>query len=351
MTDGLIAAHDLVVAMDYGQFLLRGGAARYCPDDGALLHEAQESGEGVAADGTVVLVRSPHQNNFSTALRVEVWDRAQTDDLDDWDEAFEAVLTVDEQATLWFDSPTMAGSGCAVPPGRYRVLITGRGIVADGWPGSTTPGDSWRVRLWPAGGDSRQPRRLRSWNTSWTPQAVALATAVDHQEWTARLRAELLGLPPGDQCCRRAEAAALLRLTRGGPVGADCISRLGILMGDRAADPDLPAELGLVNAAGGPTLGLPPTVMTAQGCCCAAVWRGALLVGGTLVATGTRLRATVVYPHPSTAMGLVGTARRLGVGDVAMREATSQVLVNDAPALLEILGTSRTVAAWRSVET
>ena len=31
-----------------------------------------------------------------------------------------------------------------------------------GWPGSTTPGDEWRLQLWSAS-DPIRPRRLRAW--------------------------------------------------------------------------------------------------------------------------------------------------------------------------------------------
>ena len=32
--------------------------------------------------------------------------------------------------------------------------------MAQGWPGSTTPGDSWRIRLWPDTGENLQPPKL-----------------------------------------------------------------------------------------------------------------------------------------------------------------------------------------------
>jgi hypothetical protein len=58
------------------------------------------------------------------------------------------VRLVDEAAT---------GQGIA-------VRITGRGFLNYGWPGSTTPGDEWRLQLWPgrgpdavAGSESEDP--------------------------------------------------------------------------------------------------------------------------------------------------------------------------------------------------
>jgi hypothetical protein len=49
-----------------------------------------------------------------------------------------------------------------VPSGRYAARVTGRGFLNHGWPGSTTPGDEWRLQLWPAAGPI-PPRRVRSW--------------------------------------------------------------------------------------------------------------------------------------------------------------------------------------------
>jgi len=361
MTDGLVAAHDLVVAMDYGQFLLRGGPAMHYPDDLALLAEAQAIGDGVAADRRTVLVLSPHQNNFAMATRIEVWDRTPPDDLDSWDEAFEAGLEVDPRGELRFESPTMSAVACAVPPGRYRILVAARGFVAHGWPGSTTPGDSWRVQLWPADGEVA-PRRLRSWDNSERRPAAQGAGPVDtrdSRQWTAYLRTELLAHPPGDACCRRAEAATLLRLTRDAPSGNQFLAdagqleqRLRLLLGDQAKAPSLTVELGLVTTAGQPVRGLPPRLVTAERCCVMAVWHGALSVAGELIPQANRLQALVWCPNPQTALGLVGTGQRIGVREMMIRQATvgpdHEVLIKDGPALLTVVAAAATAEAWRS---
>src|SRR4051794_14064578 len=162
MTDDLVARHDLVVRMDYGQFTLHGGeTALEDADNEAMLDQAQD-GDGVAADDGSMLVLCPHQNNFAMPLTVEVWPAEPVDDLEQWDEGFEADLEVDENGELLYVSPTADVARCAVSPGRYRVRVVGRGIVARGWPGSTTPGDSWRVQMWPTG-TGPTARRLRSW--------------------------------------------------------------------------------------------------------------------------------------------------------------------------------------------
>ncbi|WP_446213599.1 hypothetical protein [Micromonospora sp. IBSANI012] len=156
----LVVAHDLELDMWYGQFVIRGGSPADPPDD-ALFRRAQQ-GAGIAGDGQSVLVLSPHQANVAMPIRVEVTAAAPADDLVDWEEAFEAGLAVDADGLLLFDSPTAARLHCPVPPGRYRIQVAGRGFVSRGWPGSTRPGDRWRVRLWPAAGPV-EPRRLKAW--------------------------------------------------------------------------------------------------------------------------------------------------------------------------------------------
>jgi hypothetical protein len=155
---------ELTVALGYGQFSLTGQVSQ---DEGAdallqLLETAIE-GEGIAssAGNEFVVVLSPHQNNFAMRLRVERWPARPPDDPDDWQEAFLTGLVVGEDG-LTYESPTMEPETIPVPPGRYAARITGRGFVNRGWPGSTTPGDAWRVQLWPASGPI-PARRLRSW--------------------------------------------------------------------------------------------------------------------------------------------------------------------------------------------
>lgn len=344
VASGLRIAHDLAVAMDYGQFMIRGGQAEYWPDDATLLSEAHAAGEGVAADGRTVLVCSPRQYDSAMALRVEVWDLAPADDLDEWQEAFASGLEVGPEGRLRFDSPTTTPVECAVPPGRYQLMITGRGTAVPG------TGDSWRVRLWPAVGDI-VTRRLRSADPSWHPAAASAATTrrwTRDPEWTARLRTELLDRVLGGDCCRRAEAAALLRLTRDVPELREQVAgRLGTLLGGQVAHPGLPAELGLTSASGVPVRGLPPRLMSARRCCVAAVWRGALGVSGELIVRSDRMQALVRCEDVEPAMGLVGLGRRIGIADTMLREGVG-VLVADGPALLDLLGVARTATAWRT---
>jgi hypothetical protein len=155
---------DLTVALDYGQFYLVGQRAQDETGEGLVqLVEAAIKGGGIASSkgNEVVVVLSPHQNNFAMRLRVERWATQPPDDLEDWQEAFLAGLVVGEEGLI-YESPTLAHERIRVPAGSYAARITGRGFVNRGWPGSTTPGDAWRLQLWPASGPI-PARRLRLW--------------------------------------------------------------------------------------------------------------------------------------------------------------------------------------------
>jgi hypothetical protein len=160
---GPVQAFDLTVWLDYGQFWLVGRYRQADDDPTQRLIEEAAHGQGIAGteDNEFVVVISPHQNNFAMPLRFELWPAEPPDDLDDWQEAFATGLLVGPDG-LDYVSPTMAGVTIPIPPGRYAARITGRGFVNRGWPGSTTPGDDWRVQLWPSPGPIR-PHRLRRW--------------------------------------------------------------------------------------------------------------------------------------------------------------------------------------------
>jgi hypothetical protein len=154
-TPRLIGADDAVVALDYHSFYLFTS-----PDGWSHVLDALDSArDGIGIADGVVTIHSPHQNNFDMPLRTEVWSAEPPSDLDDWQEAFEVHVDVGDYG-LVYDTPTLElYSTLPVPPGSYHLLITGRGFVAIGWPGSTSPGDSWRLRLWPSDGPVH-PARL-----------------------------------------------------------------------------------------------------------------------------------------------------------------------------------------------
>lgn len=151
--------HDLVVALDYGQFGIYGGYRPHV-DYMDLLAKAQ-SGPGIASYECGVVILSPHQNNFRMPLRIEVWHQRPPDDGDSWEEIAECRLAVDV-GELRYESPDAGTAMCVVPNGQYAVRICGRGFVNRGWPGSTEPGDAWRVQLWPAA-DEFADRRIKAW--------------------------------------------------------------------------------------------------------------------------------------------------------------------------------------------
>ncbi len=158
------ASWDLVLRMDYGQFSLEGS---YDDEDNDRLEEYEPTleqamaGDGIARVSNRVVIISPHQNNFAMQVTVETWAGVPTDDLDEWQEAFEVSLDIDEEGLI-YESPTLARKTVSLTPGRYGIRISGRGFVSHGWPGGTEPGDQWRWQLWLSDHDI-EARRLRSW--------------------------------------------------------------------------------------------------------------------------------------------------------------------------------------------
>ncbi|ONH21905.1 hypothetical protein [Pseudofrankia asymbiotica] len=147
---------------DYGQFYLYTNLLDEV-DYSEVVDDAIASGK-ISQEGPLLVVLSPHQNNFEMPLRVERWSARPLDDLDDWQEAFTASIDVDSFG-LWYESATtIQNLRLDVPPGRYVVRIVGRGFVSRGWPGSTKPGDEWRFQLWPRSGSLQEPERLKAWN-------------------------------------------------------------------------------------------------------------------------------------------------------------------------------------------
>jgi hypothetical protein len=152
---------DRLVRLDYGQFSLCGNPS---PDaDYMTSLEHALDGAGIAGDDHGLIIISPHQNNFAMPLRLERWDERPPDDAAEWEEVFEGSLLVAD-GVLQYCSPPDADAAFPVPSGRYAVRIAGRGFVHRGWPGSTTPGDRWRIQLWPSP-DDVPARRVKRWET------------------------------------------------------------------------------------------------------------------------------------------------------------------------------------------
>jgi len=148
----------VVLAMDYGQFCLDGGLGDI--DNELELLEQAQAEQPSAGDGTMIVVVCPHQNNFEMSVDVQVFDRRPAADRSQWQQVSENRLEVEESGMLSVSSPTTEPVAVAVPSGRYVVEVSGRGFVNYGWPGSTTPGDVWRLRLWPDDGSVLEPAQL-----------------------------------------------------------------------------------------------------------------------------------------------------------------------------------------------
>jgi hypothetical protein len=187
----IVETVELTVALDYSTFHLHTGDVDY---DAIVNLGAEAWGTGIAQVGTTTVVVSPHQNNFAMPLLIEVWDGPPPEDFDDWEEAFEVHLEVGPDG-LVYESPTLDFVELPVPQGSYRAVITGRGFVGDGWPGSTEPGDSWRIRLWPSKGPA-EPRRLRAYRNDDEEREPAPAQYLEAgRAAAAPINDDLLGGP------------------------------------------------------------------------------------------------------------------------------------------------------------
>ncbi len=203
---------------------------------------------------------------------------------------------------------------------------------------------------------------------------------------TATVKDELSQLPRGRVCCRRAELSALLRFAGGlhladGRVGIDAEldsglaarrlrREIGELYGQPARVRMLPGAgprylvwverdgavlarcTGLIDRAGRPVRGLPPSVVSGGSCDAAAAWRGAFLAHGSLSEPHGRSALEIAAPGPEAALALVGAARRLGVvAKSRQMRGVERVMVrdNDAiEALLNQLGASQGALAWQA---
>jgi hypothetical protein len=153
----LTTAYGVTHVLDYGYFTITGGIGD--ADELSLLGDAQDDPPSTG-NGNRVLVLSPHQNNFAMDVVVEQWSGRPPTDVDEWEQVSVEALEVDASSTLWITSPTLDSTTGAMPEGRYWVEISGRGFINYGWPGSTEPGDQWRLRFWPNTGPDLHPRKL-----------------------------------------------------------------------------------------------------------------------------------------------------------------------------------------------
>lgn len=136
------------ISMDYGQFYLVG-----CEERGEDLPEVVDRAindglYAITAGGNLVVL-SPHQYNSAMRIDVELFDRPQRPDRDEWQVVLDETTTIDDKGELWISSATSPSHDpLSIAPGAYHIEISGRGFVTQ--PHSTDPGDAWRIRMWPA---------------------------------------------------------------------------------------------------------------------------------------------------------------------------------------------------------
>ncbi len=206
---------------------------------------------------------------------------------------------------------------------------------------------------------------------------------------TQQVKSELATVPITKPCCRRAEAAAMLRF--GGALhltgnrmimveaefdtGAAArrlrttitevfglsselitVTSSGIKRGTRYlvrvlrdGEP-LARQTGLIDMRHRPVRGLPPLVVGGSSCDAVAAWRGAFLAHGSLTEPGRSMSMEITCPGSEAALALVGAGRRLGIVAKARDvRGIDRVVIRDGDAIaamLARLGAHQTVLVW-----
>jgi cell division protein WhiA len=209
-----------------------------------------------------------------------------------------------------------------------------------------------------------------------------------HMAMTSAVKDELARVELNKTCCRKAEVSALLRFAGGlhlvagqivveAELDAGQIARRlrkdivelyghdaemsvlqgsGIRKGARyvvrvvQGGDVLAKQTGLIDSAGRPIRGLPPSVVGGGICDAEAAWRGAFLAHGSLTEPGRSSALEITAPGPEAALALVGAARRLDVVAKAREvRGVDRVVIRDGDAigaLLTRLGAHTAVMAW-----
>ena len=205
---------------------------------------------------------------------------------------------------------------------------------------------------------------------------------------TSAVKDELARVELNKTCCRKAEVSALLRFAGGlhlvagqivveAELDAGQIARRlrkdivelyghdaemsvlqgsGIRKGARyvvrvvQGGDVLAKQTGLIDSAGRPIRGLPPSVVGGGICDAEAAWRGAFSAHGSLTEPGRSSALEITAPGPEAALALVGAARRLDVVAKAREvRGVDRVVIRDGDAigaLLTRLGAHTAVMAW-----
>jgi len=206
---------------------------------------------------------------------------------------------------------------------------------------------------------------------------------------TADVKAELAVLPVIKHCCRKAEAATMLRfagglhLTGGGNIMVEAefdtgaaarrlrmsisevfnltselitVKSSGLRRGTRYLvrlvkdGPAIARLAGLIDAHGRPVRGLPAPIVGGASCDAVACWRGAFLAHGCLTEPGRSMAIEITAPGREAAMALVGAARRIGViAKVREVRGVERVVIRDGEAIAAMLtkmGAHETRLKW-----
>ena len=112
----------------------------------------------------------------------------------------------------------------------------------------------------------------------------------------------------------------------------------------------LARQTGLLDGRGRPVRGLPASVVNGASGDAQAIWRGAFLAHGSLTEPGRSSALEITCPGPESALALVGSARRMGLGAKAREvRGVDRVVLRDGEAIGELLrrmGALKTLAVW-----
>ncbi|WP_146251348.1 hypothetical protein [Nocardia tenerifensis] len=98
---------------------------------------------------------NPHQYNFEMRVDVELCDRPKHSERAGWQVVIDETTTRDDRGELLISSATSTSDiPISIAPGSYHIEIRGRGLQFADQPDSTSPGDVWRMQVWPADGNA-----------------------------------------------------------------------------------------------------------------------------------------------------------------------------------------------------
>jgi hypothetical protein len=160
----LILGCDLVVAADHGQIYIYSTATQPEAEDGNpyldALADGTDSDRFVGVVPGMIDLMTPGQWNWQTPMRLEVWSAEPAADTNAWDHEVDVDLDVPDGNLNFEASGGGAEVSAEVPPGYYRVRVSGKGFTELGHEG-VEGGDSYRLRLWPASGPAAPLLRKR----------------------------------------------------------------------------------------------------------------------------------------------------------------------------------------------